>query len=107
MQLPAAPVILGCGTFGGIGGARQPIGKGVIETAAEVTMVVRSRTPSGGSIVATTPTPAQRSESRGLLKRLVDRDDDWAQTFRTLRAADSCAARSVGRCAAGSKALSP
>jgi len=36
---------------------------------------------SGGSIVATTPTPAERSESRGLLNKLVERDDDWAQTF--------------------------
>ena len=35
---PVPPVILGCGTFGGIGGARQLIGKGLTATAAEETM---------------------------------------------------------------------
>lgn len=32
------PIILGCGTFGGIGGARQLIGKGLDATAAAATM---------------------------------------------------------------------
>jgi aryl-alcohol dehydrogenase-like predicted oxidoreductase len=38
MQATPPRVILGCGTFGGIGGARQLIGKGLSETAAEETM---------------------------------------------------------------------
>jgi aryl-alcohol dehydrogenase-like predicted oxidoreductase len=38
MAVPAPAVILGCGTFGGIGGARQLIGKGLDQTAAAETM---------------------------------------------------------------------
>jgi aryl-alcohol dehydrogenase-like predicted oxidoreductase len=38
MQLPAPAAILGCGTFGGIGGARQLIGKGLSEAAAGETL---------------------------------------------------------------------
>jgi len=38
MQAPAPRVILGCGTFGGIGGARQLIGKGRGDAAAEETL---------------------------------------------------------------------
>lgn len=38
MPLLTPPVILGCGTFGGIGGARQLIGKGLNEAAAAETM---------------------------------------------------------------------
>jgi 1-deoxyxylulose-5-phosphate synthase len=35
---PTVPIILGCGTFGGIGGARHLIGKGLDATAAAATM---------------------------------------------------------------------
>lgn len=38
MTVPAPAVILGCGTFGGIGGARQLIGKGLDQAAAAETM---------------------------------------------------------------------
>jgi hypothetical protein len=38
MQPTPSHVILGCGTFGGIGGARQLIGNGLAETAAEETL---------------------------------------------------------------------
>ncbi len=38
MRPTAPPVILGCGTFGGIGGARQLVGKGLDKKAAEETM---------------------------------------------------------------------